>query len=191
MLDGLISFFEVSKRVCDGLESIKKLIASDDLRRDIAMLDGRVSMLTEILVQIATHLSRIDVESRGHEDRHLVDCIGSFVKLAAHDAGTDEKVEKRVVDDADQRHQGENRDTDETEYRLAEIAPGAFVYVSGPGKQHVEKGPWLCARCFLGGRQSILQLLKRDGVDMVYACPRCSSEIRILGQMPDIPAVVL
>lgn len=69
-------------------------------------------------------------------------------------------------------------------YRLAEVATGAFAYVlqaASDEKERPSGAPqpthWLCCQCYDASHKSILQFAGWDGSHRVHACHRCKARI--------------
>ena len=75
----------------------------------------------------------------------------------------------------------EKWDTGKDQYRLTQIATGAFAYTPQPNADRAEPPHWLCVKCYDGRQRSVLQYQGRTSNDREsnYACPVCKSTIRV------------
>lgn len=72
---------------------------------------------------------------------------------------------------------------DRANYRLKEVAAGAFAYASQPLCDAVEgetdPAHWLCCQCYGQGFKSILQFTGWEKSNRMFKCHRCQSSIAV------------
>lgn len=74
-------------------------------------------------------------------------------------------------------------DAEKHQYRLCQVAPGAFAYVKNAGGSeeagvHQEK-MWFCPQCFEQKRKSILQRAGYEPGNELFKCSSCGCTLRV------------
>ena len=68
---------------------------------------------------------------------------------------------------------------EKAKYKLTEISPGVFVFLSKEVDRSITPSHWLCAHCYENRQKSILQLHNHSAAGKTFKCPSCKNVIHI------------